>query len=304
MKVSRLGAVVLSAVCGVLAAGSVMAQNMQYFPAQPPGGSGGGGGGGGYPMQPGQPGGGYPMQPGQPGGGGGGYPGMQPGYPGMQPQQPQQPQRRQSLDELMAWERQDMGVAPTRTLHTGAMHGPTPNQIPGGQVITTKGLVALLQQNQTPVVMLDILGAQQQLPNALLAVPAAQAGSYRDNIQQGFGQMLRQATRGDMQVPLVLYCQGPECWMSYNAALRAINLGYKNVLWYRGGLEAWYRAGLPFAQANFGGGGGGQPGPYGGGGGGGGQNPYAGGGGQNPYGGGMPQNPYAQPGQGGFQPRQ
>ena len=29
-----------------------------------------------------------------------------------------------------------------------------------------------------------------------------------------------------------------------NAALRAINLGYKQVLWYRGGIEAWQKAGL------------------------------------------------------------
>jgi hypothetical protein len=33
--------------------------------------------------------------------------------------------------------------------------------------------------------------------------------------------------------------------MSYNAALRAINAGYTNVLWYRGGIEAWKMAGLP-----------------------------------------------------------
>ena len=45
------------------------------------------------------------------------------------------------------------------------------------------------------------------------------------------------------------YCQGTYCWMSYNAALRAINLGYTNVLWYRGGIEAWKQAGLPTAPA-------------------------------------------------------
>jgi hypothetical protein len=42
--------------------------------------------------------------------------------------------------------------------------------------------------------------------------------------------------------------------MSYNAALRAINLGYKNVLWYRGGIEAWQRAGLPLTNTRQGGG--------------------------------------------------
>jgi rhodanese-related sulfurtransferase len=113
--------------------------------------------------------------------------------------------------------------------------------------------------------ILDVLGAPQQLPDAQSAVPAPQAGSFSDQTQQQFGQFRQQATGGNKQVPIVLYCQGPQCWMSYNAALRAINLGYKNVLWYRGGLEAWQRAGLQFA-----GGGQGMTPPQGGG--------YAGGG--------------------------
>jgi PQQ-dependent catabolism-associated CXXCW motif protein len=150
------------------------------------------------------------------------------------------------LDELMAWERQDAGVRPTRELHSGAMHGPTPNQIPGGQVITTKGLLPLLQQG-IPVYVFDVLGAAQTLPNAIPAEWAAQPGSFDDPTQQQFAQMLAQVTRGDPNAPLVFYCQGPQCWMSYNAALRAIALGYRNVLWYRGGMEAWNHAGQRFA---------------------------------------------------------
>lgn len=152
------------------------------------------------------------------------------------------------LDELMAWERQDMGVRPTRELHSGTMHGPTPNQIPGGQVITTKGLLPLLQQG-IPVYVFDVLGGSQSLPNAIPAAQAATPGSFEDETQQGFGQMLQQVTRGNSDAPLVFYCQGPQCWMSYNAALRAIALGYRNVLWYRGGMEAWGHAGLRFASA-------------------------------------------------------
>lgn len=142
-------------------------------------------------------------------------------------------------------ERQDPGVAPTRELHTGAMHGPTPSSIPGGQVITTQGLQALVSGRQTPFLLLDILGGPQVIPGAQSAVPAAQPGSFNDAIQQQFGQFLQQATKGNKEMPLVLYCQSSECWMSYNAALRAINLGYRNVHWYRDGIEAWQAAGQP-----------------------------------------------------------
>lgn len=152
------------------------------------------------------------------------------------------------LDQLMAWERQDMRVAPKRELHSGPMHGPTPNQIPGGQVITTKGLLPLLQQGMT-VHVFDSLGGEQTLPNAIPAVWTAQGGSYDDATQQQMAQMLRQLTRGNNVAPLVFYCGGPQCWMSYNSALRAIQLGYRNVLWYRGGMEAWHKAGQQFVQA-------------------------------------------------------
>ena len=150
----------------------------------------------------------------------------------------------------MQWERQDMGVRASNSLHEGSMHGPTPNQIPGGQVITTKGLVPLLQQG-VPVFVFDVLGSGQSLPNAIPAAAAAQAGSFEDETQQRFGQMLQQVTRGNNEAALVFYCAGPQCWMSYNASLRAIQLGYRNVLWYRGGVEAWQRAGLQLASGRI-----------------------------------------------------
>lgn len=265
--------VVLAVAC--LAGGAARAQDS----------FGGGGQGGGYQQQPyppqgggwgqqpqagGQPqqGGGWGQQPQQPQGGGqgggwgqqpqvGGYPqqlpqwGQQP--PGQQPQQPpqwgQQPQQPQmggmDLDRLMQMERQDFGVPPTDKLHAGAPHGPTPASIPGGQVITTKGLIALIQGGQMPYFIFDVLGAPEELPNAMPAPWLAQPGSFDDDLQKQFAQMLQQGTQGRNDMPLIFYCASPNCWMSYNAALRAIKAGYRNVLWYRGGLEAWKAAGLP-----------------------------------------------------------
>jgi PQQ-dependent catabolism-associated CXXCW motif protein len=66
-----------------------------------------------------------------------------------------------------------------------------------------------------------------------------------------FGGYLNQVTGGNKDVPLVFYCLNVYCWMSYNAALRAINLGYTRVLWYRGGIEAWQQADLPTYNREF-----------------------------------------------------
>ncbi len=147
------------------------------------------------------------------------------------------------LDQLMLAERQDYGIPSTRELHAGAMHGPTPTTIPGGQVITTKGLVALLANPQIKALVFDILGGPEILPGALAASPAAQPGNFTDRTQQEFGQFLQQMTQGNKETPLVFYCQSTQCWMSYNASLRAINMGFTNVLWYRGGIEAWKAGG-------------------------------------------------------------
>jgi rhodanese-related sulfurtransferase len=42
---------------------------------------------------------------------------------------------------------------------------------------------------------------------------------------------------------MVFFCANARCWLSYNAALRAVRLGYSGVRWYRGGIDAWGRSG-------------------------------------------------------------
>lgn len=132
------------------------------------------------------------------------------------------------------------------------MHGTTPTSVPGGQVITTQALATLLRDQHTPHVLLDVLGSPETLPSALPAAWMSEPGTYRDAVQQRVVQALQQATQGRSDVTLVFYCASEECWMSYNAALRAINAGYTKVRWYRGGLAAWKSAGLPTQPAQRG----------------------------------------------------
>lgn len=175
-----------------------------------------------------------------------------PSFPQPQPQPNQTDMMVQQLQQMAQMELQDYGVQPTQQLHDGAMHGPTPSSIPGARVTTTAELFQLVMSNQQPYLLFDVLGGDQTLPGAIMAVNAAQPGSFQDQTQQGFGQFLQQVTGGRQDAALVFYCASTQCWMSYNAALRAANLGYRNVLWYRGGLEAWSYAGLPTMPAGGG----------------------------------------------------
>ncbi|AWL94750.1 MULTISPECIES: PQQ-dependent catabolism-associated CXXCW motif protein [Bradyrhizobium] len=61
-----------------------------------------------------------------------------------------------------------------------------------------------------------------------------------DYLQRG----LAQASRGDKAALLVIYCLA-DCWMSWNAAKRALAYGYSNIAWYPDGTDGWERAKLP-----------------------------------------------------------
>ena len=45
--------------------------------------------------------------------------------------------------------------------------------------------------------------------------------------------------------PMVIYCNGPECWKSYKASMAAIKAGYKTVYWFRLGFPEWKAKGYP-----------------------------------------------------------
>lgn len=47
----------------------------------------------------------------------------------------------------------------------------------------------------------------------------------------------------DLNTPTVYYCYGPDCMKSKISAETAIKMGYKNVYWYREGIEGWKKAG-------------------------------------------------------------
>jgi PQQ-dependent catabolism-associated CXXCW motif protein len=69
-------------------------------------------------------------------------------------------------------------------------------------------------------------------------------GELSDKMQRYFEAGLSQATAGDKARALVFYCLA-DCWMSWNAAKRAMALGYSNVFWYPEGTDGWEAAGHP-----------------------------------------------------------
>ncbi|MDR6773496.1 quinoprotein dehydrogenase-associated putative ABC transporter substrate-binding protein [Azospirillum sp. BE72] len=73
------------------------------------------------------------------------------------------------------------------------------------------------------------------LPNVGYGAPSADQEAY-------FRTSLEALTAGDRKRPLVVFCQ-PDCWMSWNAAKRAVALGYQAVKWYPAGTDGWTATG-------------------------------------------------------------
>lgn len=59
---------------------------------------------------------------------------------------------------------------------------------------------------------------------------------------------LARVTGGDKSKMLVIYCLR-DCWMSWNAAKRALEMGYTNVLWFPEGTDGWEDALLPLTES-------------------------------------------------------
>jgi PQQ-dependent catabolism-associated CXXCW motif protein len=69
-------------------------------------------------------------------------------------------------------------------------------------------------------------------------------GELNPQWQDYFARNLQKATDGRKDQSLVFYCRA-DCWLSWNAVKRASAMGYKDLYWYRDGLDAWEAAQLP-----------------------------------------------------------
>ena len=54
---------------------------------------------------------------------------------------------------------------------------------------------------------------------------------------------LEAVTAGARDRPVVFFCKS-ECWMSWNAAKRAVGMGYGRVHWFPDGIDGWQSEGL------------------------------------------------------------
>jgi PQQ-dependent catabolism-associated CXXCW motif protein len=142
---------------------------------------------------------------------------------------------------VLELEQKDFKVLPQDELKED-VGSPTPLTIPGAVVVTTPELAKLIKSDSN-LLLIDALGDPHELslPNATRIPFAGNFGSLHDDddTQRKLAIRLGNLTADNLDKRIVFFCQGEECWESYNAGLRAKNAGYRDIVWYRGGLSAW-----------------------------------------------------------------
>ncbi len=139
---------------------------------------------------------------------------------------------------------------------TGEYRSPVPATLSGAKVVRTEDVLELWDAGT--VHFIDVLPRPPK--PAGLAEDTVWRPPERRNIpgstwlaNVGFGKLNPQAesyfksnlakiSGGDTNAPLMFYCLA-NCWMSWNAAKRALGYGYTNVFWYPDGTDGWEIAG-------------------------------------------------------------
>jgi PQQ-dependent catabolism-associated CXXCW motif protein len=158
------------------------------------------------------------------------------------PPPPKPAEAKNLADELTDW-----GVPQQSTLQRNVGFY-TPVNLPGARRITTDEVQHIGEQSLL-IDVLDETNGHLTIPRAV-HIPGAGnfgAGRFDDRLQKTLSSLLAKLTNTNLDQQIVFFCEGAQCWESYNAALRALNMGYHNVLWYRGGLASWKAANLPVA---------------------------------------------------------
>ncbi|MGO8913907.1 MAG: PQQ-dependent catabolism-associated CXXCW motif protein [Bradyrhizobium sp.] len=145
---------------------------------------------------------------------------------------------------------------------TDNYRAPVPATLAGARVLTTAQAEAIWRSGSGAFV--DVLPRPPKPPN----LPAGTVWRDRPRLNipgsiwlpdTGYGTLatasedylrngLVRASGGNQAKQLVIYCLA-DCWMSWNAAKRALTYGYSNVAWYPEGTDGWQRADLPLADS-------------------------------------------------------
>ncbi|MGF1610380.1 MAG: quinoprotein dehydrogenase-associated putative ABC transporter substrate-binding protein [Kiloniellales bacterium] len=167
-------------------------------------------------------------------------------------------EKRSSLDEDDPDTLVTEAVAEPADYRMDNYRAPTPATLAGATVDTTESAKALVEAGGA--LFIDVLPRPpkpanlpegtiwQEQPHRSIPgsvwLPNTGYGALSDEMEVYFRGQLERLAGGDRERTLVFYCLA-DCWMSWNAAKRALGYGFSDVHWYPEGTDGWSAAGLP-----------------------------------------------------------
>ncbi len=134
-----------------------------------------------------------------------------------------------------------------------------PNTLQGATRVSALDIAQL--QKEDDVLIVDVIPEHRRpdfIPEGQLWIPVPHKGVagalwlpdvgfgvLSDVTEAYFQNHLLSATDGRKDHKIVFYCR-TDCWMSWNAAKRALSYGYTAVYWFADGIEDWAFEGFPF----------------------------------------------------------
>ena len=115
----------------------------------------------------------------------------------------------------------------------------SPETIEGTLRIEAEGLIKLVNQNETQVIIDSRISSDRKLGYIPGSISLPDTETSCESLARSIPE------KSD---PVVFYCNGPSCRRSDNAVVIAAGCGYTNIYWFRGGIEAWRANNYPISK--------------------------------------------------------
>jgi PQQ-dependent catabolism-associated CXXCW motif protein len=156
----------------------------------------------------------------------------------------------------------DAPVPEPDSYRTDAYRTPVPKTLKGAKVVAVEEAEAIYKDRKT--VFIDVFPRAPKPPNLPAGtvwrdpthmtiegahwLPNVGYGVLSAEFESYFRSRLATLTGNDAAKPVMFFCL-KDCWMSWNAAKRALEWGYTNVIWFPDGTDAWQQAGSDLVKA-------------------------------------------------------
>jgi rhodanese-related sulfurtransferase len=115
----------------------------------------------------------------------------------------------------------------------------TPDTIPGTTKVTAEDIFDLVEAHLDLV----IIDARKTDDRNKGFIEGSIGLPDTDTTEESLAQVIPSKA-----TPVLFYCNGVKCGRSVKSSRKAVEWGYTNIYWFRGGWEEWTDKSLPIAQ--------------------------------------------------------